>query len=199
VLSGSAEQPEVTLGSLRRFTIDEYHKLIKLGILAEDGSCELIKGLVIRKMGKNRPHSLTTRRLRELLEPMMAGCYVDSQEPLIALDSEPEPDVYVVRGQPELYKSQQPTAQDVLLVVEVADATLRQDRVAKKWVYAEAGIPVYWIVNLIDRQVEIYTQPSGPTKQPDYAPPQMFTADQTVPVVIDGQEVGRLAVKDFLP
>jgi Uma2 family endonuclease len=199
IVSGIGGQPEVTLDALRRFSVDEYHKLIKLGILAEDGSCELLKGLVVHKMGKNRRHSLVTRRLREFLEPLLTNCYVDSQEPLIALDSEPEPDVYIVRGKPEGYQDQQPTAKDVLLVVEVAEATLRQDRVAKKWIYAEAGIPVYWIVNLIDRQIEIYTQPSGPATQPDYAPPQIVPADGTVAVIIDGREVGRLAVNDILP
>jgi Uma2 family endonuclease len=199
VVSGIAGQPEVTLDALRRFSVDEYHQLIKLGILAEDGSCELLKGLVVLKMGKNRRHSLVTRRLREFLEPLLTNCYVDSQEPLIALDSEPEPDVYVVRGKPEDYQDQQPSAKDVLLVIEVAEATLRQDRVTKKWIYAEAGIPIYWIVNLIDRQIEIYTQPSGPAKQPDYAPPQIVPAEGTLAVVIDGREVGRLAVKDILP
>ena len=199
VVSGSGDQPEVTLDALRRFSVDEYHKLIKLGILAEDGSCELLKGLVVNKMGKNRRHSLVTRRLREFLEPMLTNCYVDSQEPLIALDSEPEPDVYVVRGKPEDYQDQQPTAKDVFLVIEVAEATLRQDRVTKKWIYAEGGIPIYWIVNLIDRQVEVYTQPSGPAKLPDYAPPQIVPAEGTLAVIIDGREVGRLAVKDVLP
>jgi len=199
VVSGIAGQPEVTLAALRRFSVDEYHKLIKLGILAEDGSCELLKGLVVHKMGKNRRHSLVTRRLREFLEPLLTNCYVDSQEPLIALDSEPEPDVYIVRGKPEDYQDQQPSANDVLLVVEVAESTLKQDRVTKKWIYSEAGIPVYWIVNLIDRQIEIYTQPSGPAKQPDYADCQIIAADGELPVLIDGKEVGRLVVKDVFP
>jgi Uma2 family endonuclease len=199
VVTAAPGQPEFTFDDLRRFSIEEYHQLISLGILAEDGSCELLKGLVFHKMGKNRLHSLVTRRLRRLLEPLLTDHYVDSQEPLVALDSEPELDVYVVRGKPEDYQDHQPAAKDVLLVIEVAEATLRQDRITKKWIYAEAGIPIYWIVNLIDRQIEVYTQPSGPAKQPNYAPPQIISADGEVPVVLDGREVGRLIVKDILP
>ena len=199
VVTATPGQPEFTVADLRRFSVDEYHKLISLGILAEDGGCELLKGLVVHKMGKNRLHSLVTRRLRRLLEPLMTDHYVDSQEPLVALDSEPEPDVYVVRGKPEDYRDHQPSANDVLLVIEVAEATLRQDRITKKWIYAEAGIPIYWIVNLIDRQIEVYTQPSGPAKQPNYAPPQIIPADGQVAIILDGREVGRLAVKDVLP
>ncbi|HEY2415275.1 MAG TPA: Uma2 family endonuclease [Pirellulaceae bacterium] len=191
----------VPVDSLKRFTITEYHSLIKLGILAEDGSCELLKGLVVHKMGKNRRHSLVTRRLREMVQRLLAdcNCYVDSQEPLVALDSEPEPDVYAVRGKAEDYQSEQPAAKDVPLVIEVAEATLGNDRLAKKLIYAEASIPVYWIVNLLARQVEVYTQPSGPAAQPDYASREIHDEGAEVPVVVDGREIGRLKVKDILP
>lgn len=193
--------PEAAWSLLKRFTIDEYHTLIRLGILAEDGRCELLKGLVFHKMGKNRRHSLVTRRLRELLAALLGerNFYVDSQEPLVAVDSEPEPDVYIVRGKPEDYQKQQPSAQDVALVIEVAEATLSQDRVTKKWIYAEAGIPVYWIVNLVNQQVEVFTKPSGTGTQAAYADSTIVPADGQVPVVIDGQPIGQLAVKDFLP
>lgn len=193
--------PEVPWEQLKRFSIAEYHTLIKLGILAEDGSCELLKGLVVHKMGKNRRHSLVTRRLRELLESLLANsnCYVDSQEPLVALDSEPEPDVYVVRGKPDDYQNEQPSARDVPLVIEVSEATLQNDRIAKKLIYAEAGIPVYWIVNLLARQVEVYMQPTGPTSQPNFASPEIYAENAEIPVVVDGRENGRLKVKDILP
>jgi Uma2 family endonuclease len=195
------EQPEVSWGSLKRFTVDEYHKLIQLGIINEDGGCELLKGLVFRKTGKNRRHSLVTRRIRELLEPLLNDfdCYVDSQEPLVALDSEPEPDVYVVRGKPEDYQNEQLAAKDVLLVIEVAETTLQHDRITKKWVYSEAGIPVYWIVNLVNRQIEIYTQPSGPAERPDFGDCQVVPESGEVAVVIEGKEVGRLKLSEIMP
>ena len=150
-------------------------------------------------MGKKRRHSLVTRRLRQFLEPLLKGVYVDSQEPVTTADSEPEPDVYVIRGRPEDYQDHQPLARDALLVVEVAESTLAQDRGLKKSIYAEAGIPVYWIVNLVDRQIEVFTQPTGPTEQPTYANCEIIPADGEVPVIIDGREVARLKVADILP
>jgi Uma2 family endonuclease len=201
VTEATVSQLEVTWASLKHFTVAEYHTLIKLGILAEDGSCELLKGLVFHKMGKNRRHSLVTRRLRELLEPLMADChcYVDSQEPLVALDSEPEPDVYIVRGKPKDYQDEQPAAKDVLLVVEVSEATLQADRGVKKWIYAEAGITQYWIVNLVSRQVEVFTRPSGPVEEPGFGNCQIVPESGEVAVVIDGREVGRLKASEMMP
>jgi len=84
-------------------------------------------------------------------------------------------------------------------VVEVADASLNRDRTIKKRLYAAAGIAVYWIVNLVDSQVEVYTDPTGPGQQPDYRQRRDFDRAATVPVVIEGKEVGRLAVRDLLP
>jgi Uma2 family endonuclease len=184
--------------SLRRFTVEEYHALIDAGCFAEDEKYELLEGLLVHKMGKKRAHSLVTRRLRQLLEALLPDYYVESQEPIATGDSEPEPDVFVARGRAEDYAAH-PHAQDTLLVVEVADQTLGRDRKLKKPIFARAAIPVYWIVNLVDRQIEIYTQPSGPAAAPDYAPPEIASLNGEVPVVIEGREVGRIKVKDILP
>jgi len=83
--------------------------------------------------------------------------------------------------------------------VEVADSSLHRDQGTKKIAYARARIPVYWIVNLLDRQIEVYTEPSGPTEQPNYGKCATYHAGDTVPVVIRGQAVGQIAVKDLLP
>jgi Uma2 family endonuclease len=76
---------------------------------------------------------------------------------------------------------------------------LFQDRTWKKRIYARASIPLYWIVNLIDRQVEVFTRPTGPAEAPTYDDCQIIPASGVLPVVIDGREVGRLKVKDVLP
>jgi Uma2 family endonuclease len=81
----------------------------------------------------------------------------------------------------------------------VADSSLQRDRALKKRLYAAAGIPVYWIVNLLDSQIEVYTDPSGPGEQPDYRQQQNYDSADTVPVVIEGHEVARLGVQDLLP
>jgi Uma2 family endonuclease len=188
----------VSLDSLRRFTVEEYHELIDNGYFAEDEAYELLEGLLVHKMGKKRRHTLATQRLRELLQPMLKGFYVDAQEPVTTGDSEPEPDTSIVRGRREDYRDNQPLAQDVVLVAEVAGGSLSRDRRLKKRIYARAGIPVYWLVNLDAQQIEVYAQPSGPTEKPDYQQCQIIAADGELPVVIDGAEVGRLAVRDIL-
>ncbi len=183
-----------------RFSLDQYHRMAELGILEENNQVEFLEGILMNKMTKNRAHSLATRRLRILLEGIIpAGFYVDSQEPTSTVDSEPEPDAMVIRGRPEDYQLHQPEAAQVPLIAEVADSSLQHDRGWKKRIYARAGIPVYWIVNLVQRQIEVYTQPSGETENPDYVQCQVFSISQDLPVVLDGKEVGRISVKDVLP
>lgn len=183
-----------------RFSLDQYHRMAELGILEENNQVEFLEGILVNKMTKNRAHSLATRRLRILLEGIIpAGFYVDSQEPTSTVDSEPEPDAMVIRGQPEDYQLRQPEAAQAPLIAEVADSSLQHDRDWKKRIYARAGIPVYWIVNLVQRQIEVYTQPSGETENPDYVQCQVFNPSQDLAVVLDGKEVGRIAVKNVLP
>jgi len=189
----------VPVESLKRFTVEEYHTLIDAGVFADNEALELLEGLLVYKMGKKRRHSLATQRLRRFLEPLLKGFYVDTQEPVTTDDSEPEPDASVVRGRPEDYPDHQPLANDTPLVVEVADSTVYRDRVWKRRIYARAGIAIYWIVNLVDEQVEVFSQPTGPCDDPDYGQCQIIAADGTLPVVIDGKEVGKLKVKDLLP
>jgi Uma2 family endonuclease len=189
----------IPLESLKRFTVEEYHALLEGGCIADDEDYELLEGFLVRKMGKKRRHSLATQWLRKHLEVLLQGYYVDAQEPITTGDSEPEPDASIVRGTREDYLDRQPLAAETVLVAEVAGRTLSRDRGLKKRVYARAAIPVYWIVNLINRQVEIYTEPSGPAEEPDYRNCQIVGPDGEVPVILDGREVGRLKVKDLLP
>src|SRR5262245_44754548 len=112
-----------------RITVGQYHRMIETGILTEDDPVELLEGLLIEKMTKNRRHSVSTRRTRRSLERIMpSGWYVDSQEPITTSDSEPEPDVIVVRESMSEVTDRQPLAEEVTLVIEVSDATLPKDR-----------------------------------------------------------------------
>ena len=192
--------PDETWNSLKRFTVVEYHAMIDAGVFAEDENFELLEGLIVRKTSKHPPHWIAAGTLRDAFIALgMSDFFVHSQAPVTTIDSEPEPDLALVRGDPREYLEGNPDPLQAPLVIEVADSSLAKDRRWKKRINARAGIPVYWIVNLIDRQVEIYTQPSGPAEQPDYAACQIIPADGELPVVIDGRELGRLAVKDVLP
>jgi Uma2 family endonuclease len=97
------------------------------------------------------------------------------------------------------YPVEHPGPEDVALVVEVAESSLRTDRGAKKRVYARGGISVYWIVNLKKRQIEVYSDPESGAKRPDYRQHRDYRAADAIPVVLDGVEVGSLPVRELLP
>ncbi len=192
--------PVVPPEPIWRLTVGQYHEMIRNGILTEDDPVELLDGLLVPKMTKSRPHTIATQQVRASIEQAVSpGWYVHSQEPVTLAMSEPEPDAVVVRGKPEDYPDSQPTARDVALVVEVADATLRRDRNWKRALYAEARIPAYWIVNLVEGQIEVYSDPSGPTARPDYHRRRDFRPGEEVPVLVEGREVGRIKVAEVLP
>src|SRR5262245_39214068 len=116
-----------------RFSVDQYHAMIRAGILTEDDPVELLEGWLITKMSKSPKHRVVTQLARETLARVLpSGWYVDAQEPVTTADSEPEPDVAVVRGERRQYLDHHPGPQDVALVVEVADSSLQRDRSLKK-------------------------------------------------------------------
>jgi len=183
-----------------QLSIGQYHQMIELGILTDDDPIELLEGWLVTKMPKNPPPRLTTQLTREALTVLLpAGYYVDDQEPITTEESEPEPDVIIVRGQRRDYRDRHPGPQDIAVVIEVSDTTLQRDRTLKKQIYARSGIPVYWIINLPERQIECYTQPSGPAEHPDYQRRQDYRATDHAPLYISDQVVGELAVAELLP
>jgi Uma2 family endonuclease len=191
--------PGIPTDYIWRCTLEQYHEMVRQGILTDDDRVELLEGWLIAKMPKNPPHRLVNGLLRARLERVLpAGWHVNVHDPITLESSEPEPDITVVRGDLRDYAARHPGPEDLPCLIEISDTTLARDRGIKKRVYARARIQVYWIVNLIDRQVEVYTQPSGPAENPDYAQRQDFGPADTLPVVIDGQEIGRLAVQEFL-
>lgn len=183
-----------------RLSIEQYHAMIQSGILTDDDSVELLEGWLVFKMPKNPPHRATTRLVRTALENILPpGWYVDSQEPITLSNSEPEPDIVVVRGDTRQYLDRHPGAEDIGIVIEVSDTTLQRDRTVKKRIYARAGIAIYWIVNLVEEQVEVYSQPIVEVEQPDYSQRLDFGRSAVVPIMIEGIEIGAIAVNSLLP
>ena len=183
-----------------RLRIEQYHAIIQAGILTDDDSVELLEGWLVFKMPKNPPHRPTTRLVRTALENILpAGWYVDSQEPITLSNSEPEPDIVVVRGDTRQYLDRHPGAEDIALIIEVSDTTLQRDRTVKKRIYARAGISIYWIVNLVEEQVEVYSQPTVEVEQPDYSQRWDFGRSAVIPIIIEGIEIGAIAVNSLLP
>jgi len=174
-------------------TIDEFEQLEEsLG----DVRIELIEGRVFQRDEMNPPHVVTTGRTKRAVEPMLpSGRFIRKEKPVRIPDfNEPFPDLAVAHGDLETYAARHPGPEDVSLLIKVSDTTLVKDRGVKKDNYGRAGIPVYWIVNLIERQIEVY---SGP-RYDGYAPPAIYRSGDYVPVVIDGAVVGKVAVGDIL-
>jgi Uma2 family endonuclease len=185
---------------IARLSVEQYHKMIQAGIFTDDNRVELLEGLLVQKMSKKPPHRVATKLVNRALESVVpAGWYVDSQEPITTDTSEPEPDAAIIRGDTRDYTDRHPGPDDIALVVEVADASVELDQRIKQRVYASASIAVFWIVNLIERRVQMYTRPSGPATEPGYGHRQDFALGESLPVVVDGKEVGRIAVADILP
>jgi hypothetical protein len=177
--------------------VDEYHKLGELGILTENDRVELIHGWIVAKMTVNPPHAYAATALMDQLVALGGSATVRVQQPITTADSEPEPDVVFATGTNTDYKNWHPKPSECILVAEVAEST-HEDRTTKLELYAGAKVAVYWIVNLVDRRVEVYTQPKG-GKNPTYKQRADYGPDDAAPVVIGGKRVGTIAVKDLLP
>jgi Uma2 family endonuclease len=190
--------PPPTLAPLtpRRITVDEFERIIASGSLNEPKKIELIDGYMVTKMSKSAEHGYSVKEVLKAVERVLpAGWTWRKEEPVrLPPHDEPEPDGAIVRGSDADYRHRIPDATDVALLVEVSAKSVIADRLQAN-VYGRSGIPVYWSVNLVDRQVEVYTGP-GPT---GYATRQDFVSGQQVPVVIDGRQVGQIAVDDILP
>ncbi len=181
------------------FTVDDYHQMQAAGIIAAASRAELILGVITEKPPINPPHAAAQRRLVRLL-PAFAGAdhFVQFQLPITLSDSEPEPDAAFVRARDDDYGDGHPGPKDVTLVVEIADSTLAADRSRKVRMYAENKIAEYWIVNLVDGVVEVYTQPRG-GRTPTYRTRTDYAAGQVVPVVLAGKQVGTIPVSEIIP
>lgn len=185
---------------LRRLTVAQYRAMAAAGILTPEDRIELLDGLLVEKMTKNPPHRIATARAaRALARVVPAEWYVDTQEPIVTADSEPEPDVAVIRGKTEDYADENPPARQVGLVVEVADASLATDRDVKGSIYARAGIPAYWIVNLAARVVEVYASPTGAGAAARYASRTDLAPGARVALTLDGVACAPVDVDALLP
>lgn len=147
----------------RRFTLDEYHRMIEAGILQEDDRVELIHGEIIQMTPIGHRHAFVVAKLNGLLVRALGDRVVIwPQNPMTILpDSEPQPDIVVLHGPLDRYRLRLPGPEDVAVVIEVADSSVRYDRHTKKRLYAGAGVPEYWIVNLEAEYVEICRDPQG--------------------------------------
>jgi Uma2 family endonuclease len=161
-----------------RFSVDDYERMIRSGILDENDNVELIQGEIIEKMAKGDPHCASVKKTNELFVFRFRGrATIGNQDPIRLGDSEPEPDITLLKFEADFYGSRKPLSQDVLLLIEVADSSLDFDRDIKLPIYAEAGIQEYWIVNLLEDKIEVYRDPQLAGR---YATVLTFTRGQQI-------------------
>ena len=195
----ATQSPPVPWDRLARFTVDEYERMIDLGILGDGERLELFEGWIVEQMPHNAPHDSAVSRLQRRLGRVMGdGWLIRVQSAIKLKASVPEPDIVVVPEPEEQYDEKRPIPRQIAILAEVADSSLAEDRTTKLELYAEAKLLEYWIVNLVDRRVEVYTRPRG-GKNPTYRARQDYGFNDKVPVTLAGKTVGSIPVREILP
>jgi Uma2 family endonuclease len=188
--------------SLYRMSLANYEAMIRSGIFTNRDRLVLIEGYLVEKMTQYPPHTISQELCRAgLARVIPPGWHLRAENPLRISNrvSMPEPDVVLARGEIRDYLAGDPEPDDVALVVEVSDSSLDDDRNVTTRVYVGGGVARYWIVNPVDRQVEVYSSPSGTTEPVGFRHCEVYQIGQEVPVLIDGIEVGRIPVAALLP
>ncbi|HEY9085608.1 MAG TPA: Uma2 family endonuclease [Candidatus Tyrphobacter sp.] len=165
----------------RRFSLSEYEAMVEHGILTPDDRAELLSGEIVEKMTIGSRHAACVSRLECAFRKALGDRILLRTASPVALppNSEPEPDVALLRPREDFYAAKHPRATDVFLVIEVADSSLWVDRTIKLELYAAAGIPEYWIVDLTSNAIEIYTAPRGGA----YSRKSIASSDEAIALV----------------
>jgi Uma2 family endonuclease len=145
------------------FTVGDYHRMAEVGLLSEDSRVELIEGEIIEMSPIGSTHSGTVNRSSAFLNRTLSGAVIVSVQNPVRLDdfSEPQPDLALLKPRKDFYADSHPTAEDVLVVIEVADTSVEYDRSLKLPLYARAGIPEAWLLVLPKEVIEVHSQPKN--------------------------------------
>ena len=164
------EQKSLNLQPRHRWTVAEYHRMSEVGLLNEDSRVELIDGEIIEMAPIGSEHAGHNNHLLSLLAYRLYGkAVVAGQNPVVLSNyEEPQPDIALLRWRHDYYRATHPHAEDILLIIEISDSTLRYDRDVKIPLYAKNGIPEVWLLDIQNRQLEIYREPiNGQYRQRD--------------------------------
>ena len=193
ILNPERSQPDI----FWRMSVETYHQLIETGAFHPEEKVELIHGLLIKKMPKKPAHAKATQKLMILLGMLIGldqGWFLSIQDPITLTDSEPEPDIAVVRGSPDEIKGH-PTGKDIDLIIEISDSSLDYDSTVKKRLYGLNNIPEYWIVNLTKQQIERYTDPFATEDEAGYKHQALYLKEDTCPLWLNREEKGTIPVE----
>ncbi|MFO0950217.1 MAG: Uma2 family endonuclease [Isosphaeraceae bacterium] len=176
---------------------------VEQDLFPSDRRIFLWDGRLYEKMAKKIAHSVAGEKVRRALARVLPpGWSLWGENPILADEyTAPLPDLAVVRGELDDYSDRKavPKSAEIGLVVELAESSLREDRTKTLSKYATAGLPVYWLVNLVDRRVEAYSRPRSAEGVGSYDEQRVFLPDDQVPLILDGVEVARVPVAEILP
>lgn len=173
--------------------------MAETGILTDEDRVELLEGVITPKMTRNPPHDAAIGLVEEALRGRLrSGRFIRLQSALVTNDSVPEPDMAVVQGTVRDYSRRHPGASDIELAIEVAESSLQRDR-QKIRIYARAGVPTYWILNLVDEQLEVHTSPAGPADAPVYQQATIYRRGERAPIPAEIAADADVFVDDLLP
>ena len=181
----SFESTETPPLPIHRFTVQQYHQLGESGVLTPEDRVELLEGWIVKKMNQKPANGFAVRFLNDWLNKGLSGPWIiQCQLPITTDRSEPEPDLAVVRGVHADYRDRHPAGADCELIIEVADSSVMKDR-AKASIYASAGVREFWIVNLIDDQLEIYSDADAKS----YRKSKVMKSNEIVDLVVGASSV----------
>jgi Uma2 family endonuclease len=164
----------------RKFTVEQYHKMVESGILTEDDRVQLIRGEIIEMSPIGTKHAACVKCLNKLLSRKLRDrVLIAIQDPVVLNNnSEPQPDVALLKPRDDFYATAHPQPQDIFLLIEVADSTIEYDREEKIPLYAQANIIEVWLVDINEEIVEVYQQPTAA----GYQLMQKFASGQTLSI-----------------
>ena len=159
---------------------------------------ELIRGLIVERPVVNPPHAIAISQVTVLFYKLLGfDRAIRSQLPITLADSEPLPDLVLAAGLLVDYGTRHPKPREIQIVIEIADTTIYEDRSSQLQIYAESMLPEYWIVNIPEHHIEVYTQPAR--KSANYRRRKDYSVEDAVPIRIDGVVLGSFLVRDILP
>lgn len=183
-----------------RFTVAQYQRMVAEGIFPADARVELLNGKVVNKVSRNPPHDTSLSLAQhELEDALSAEWYLRIQMAVVlGKASQPEPDIAVVLAPIKRYSKQHPVLKDIGMLVEVTDSSLLQDRRDKAPIYASGRVPWFWIVNVADKIVEVYSDPKGGAS-PEYRKRVDYQIGEKVPAVLNGKIAGLVDIANLFP
>ncbi len=153
----------MVLLDIRLITVSEYYQMAKTGILDPSEQVELLAGQIVKKSMKGTLHTAAVAPIDNVIRKLLGDLVLIRLQDPIHLDnfSEPEPDIALVIPDPLYYEAHHPTPAEIYLIIEVADTSIKKDTEVKAQIYAQAGIRDYWVLDVLNRQLHVFREPSA--------------------------------------